>query len=569
MGDAFAFCSSLTIADDAGVPDLSNVTDMVGMFEEASAFNGDLSNWNTSSVTDMSYMFASASAFNGDLSNWNTSSVTDMSNMFSLASAFNGDLSNWNTSSVTNMRSMFFTASAFNGDLGNWNTSSVTSMLAMFLRASAFNGDLSKWNTSSVTNMRSMFLRASAFNGDLSNWNTSSVTNMSSMFQGASTFNGDLSKWDVSKVTDMNFMFANSSFNGDISNWDVRNVTDMRFMFFEAAAFNQDLIKWDISSVTTMRSMFQEASSMSSENYDALLIGWSTLDREAGETQIPSGIRFFAPAKYSCRGKAGRDALTSDPHSWTIAGDELIPIRTDAAALQAVKAQCEVTANDLTAPTAKSSCTVGAGETVTATHDVSSFPITESTIVTWTYTHNSKSIVQTQQVTIDDTEAPTVTGTLDAITAWCSLAEAEVNAAAPAAGSDTCPGEVTVTHDVTADAFPITADRTITWTHTDAAGNTATQMQQVTITDCPPATPGENKPLSAADDTKEAVVFPNPSGRYVEVQSPVESPIRILSLGGELVLESTTNTRIDAAFLHSGLYLIQLPDGHLLKFVKK
>jgi len=34
-------------------------------------------------------------------------------------------------------------------------------------------------------------------------------------------------------------------------------------------------------------------------------------------------------------------------------------------------------------------------------------------------------------------------------------------------------------------------------------------------------------------------------------------------------LESTTNTKIDAASLQSGLYLVQLPDGHLLKFVKR
>ncbi|MBC6410003.1 MAG: T9SS type A sorting domain-containing protein, partial [Ekhidna sp.] len=95
---------------------------------------------------------------------------------------------------------------------------------------------------------------------------------------------------------------------------------------------------------------------------------------------------------------------------------------------------------------------------------------------------------------------------------------------------------------------------------TDKTGNTTTQTQAVTITPCV---------LSAADDASEAVVFPNPSGRYVEVQSPVESPVRILSVGGELVLESTTNTKIDAASLHSGLYLIQLPDGHLLKFVKR
>ncbi|MBC6400466.1 MAG: T9SS type A sorting domain-containing protein, partial [Ekhidna sp.] len=109
--------------------------------------------------------------------------------------------------------------------------------------------------------------------------------------------------------------------------------------------------------------------------------------------------------------------------------------------------------------------------------------------------------------------------------------------------------------------FPIQAGTTtITWVYTDEAGNAATQTQAVTITPCV---------LSASDNALEAVVFPNPSGRYVEVHSPVESPVRILSVGGELVLESMTNTRIDAASLRSGLYLIQLPDGRLLKFVKR
>ena len=43
------------------------------MFEGASAFNSDLSNWNTENVTNISYMFNGASAFNSDLSSWNTS----------------------------------------------------------------------------------------------------------------------------------------------------------------------------------------------------------------------------------------------------------------------------------------------------------------------------------------------------------------------------------------------------------------------------------------------------------------------------------------------------------------
>ncbi|MBC6425602.1 MAG: T9SS type A sorting domain-containing protein, partial [Ekhidna sp.] len=227
-----------------------------------------------------------------------------------------------------------------------------------------------------------------------------------------------------------------------------------------------------------------------------------------------------------------------------VSDDVLLPVVNP---LLPINAQCEVAS--LNAPTARN-C---AGNTLTAAPDVTP-PITTNTTITWTYTEGSNTATQTQEVNIADTEAPTVTGTLDAITARCSLAEDDLPE--PTA-NDACDGEITATTDV---SFPITANAAITWTYRDKSGNEATQTQAVTITACV---------LSAADDTKEAVVFPNPSGRYVEVRSPVESPIRILSVGGELVLESTTNVKVDAASLHSGLYLIQLPDGHLLKFVKK
>ena len=43
---------------------MSNVTNMEGMFNEASSFNQDISNWDVSKVTYMRQMFKKASSFN-------------------------------------------------------------------------------------------------------------------------------------------------------------------------------------------------------------------------------------------------------------------------------------------------------------------------------------------------------------------------------------------------------------------------------------------------------------------------------------------------------------------------
>jgi surface protein len=47
---------------------------MYFVFAGASAFNGDISEWNVSSVSSMNYMFGSYRAFNGDISEWDVSS---------------------------------------------------------------------------------------------------------------------------------------------------------------------------------------------------------------------------------------------------------------------------------------------------------------------------------------------------------------------------------------------------------------------------------------------------------------------------------------------------------------
>ena len=128
--------------------------------------------------TDWSYTFANSRFSKFDGSNLDVSNVTDMNVMFENASISDlTPLSNWNISKVTNMEDMFGENKI--GDLtglANWNTSKVTNMRWMFNSNSI--GDLTPlahWNTSKVTNMDVMFAR----NPDLidlrpiANWNIS------------------------------------------------------------------------------------------------------------------------------------------------------------------------------------------------------------------------------------------------------------------------------------------------------------------------------------------------------------------------------------------------------------
>jgi surface protein len=260
----------------------SSVTTMQNMFSTASAFNQDISGWNTASVTNMLSMFSSASAFNQDIGGWNTSSVTTMSFMFNNAPAFNQDIGGWDTGNVTTMTNMFAAASAFNQDIGGWDTGNVTNMGGMFSNAPAFNQNIGAWDVSNVTTFANMFQRtsgaASVFNnggsGDIDNWTikTTGAVNMSGMFQSAAAFNQPIGSWNTSSVTTMQSMFQSASaFNQDIGGWNTGNVTNMQQMFSGASAFNQDIGGWNTSSVTTMSNMFQSAS-----GFNQYIGGWNT-----------------------------------------------------------------------------------------------------------------------------------------------------------------------------------------------------------------------------------------------------------------------------------------------------
>ena len=135
------------------------------------------------------------------------------------------------------------------------------------------------------------------------------------MFRGAST-SSPIGHWDVSMVTDMSQMFQNARrFNEDLSDWDVSSVTDFSRMFNGVPTFDQDLGDWDVSSATDLTDMFH-AVTLSRENYDSLLAGWSAID--ADEDDLQPGRSFSAGNSIYCN-QSAHDVLTNPPNSWTIA----------------------------------------------------------------------------------------------------------------------------------------------------------------------------------------------------------------------------------------------------------
>ena len=156
------------------------------------------------------------------LEDWDVSEVTNMNGMFSDCRNFNSDLSNWDVSNVKSMRRMFSNCKNFNCDLSKWNVSNVEDMGFMFRGCKNFNSDLSKWNVSNVEDMGFMFLSCDNFNSDgksLNNWDVSNVQDMGYMFQDCYNFNSDLSKWNVSNGIDMGCMFTGCKSLQQIPSW--------------------------------------------------------------------------------------------------------------------------------------------------------------------------------------------------------------------------------------------------------------------------------------------------------------------------------------------------------------
>jgi surface protein len=242
--------------------------------------------------------------------------------MFSGATSANPDTSGWDTSSVTNMAWMFSGATSSNPDTSGWGTSSVTRMAGMSSNNPLANPDTSEWDTSSVTMMDWMFSGATSANPDTSGWETSLVFNMGGMFSNNALANPDTSGWNTSSVISMSEMFFDAtSANPDTSGWDTSAVADMRYMFWGATSFDQDIGSWDVTSLRLAWEMFTGVT-LSSANYESLLIGWNAQALQSGVTFSGGSSKYCSAAAITARA----NMVESDAWIITDGGNDCTPV---------------------------------------------------------------------------------------------------------------------------------------------------------------------------------------------------------------------------------------------------
>jgi len=318
---AFSGCENMT-GEWTIPPNISSVTTMASAFEDCGSFNHNLGDWDVSSVTSFFTAFSGCHSFNNggspDINNWTTTGLVNTTRMFYQAYAFNQPVDNWNMSSVTTLSRMFHDATSFNQEVGAWDVSSVASFSQAFFGALLFNnGDTSSinnWTTTSLTSCVLTFATCQAFNQPLDNWNMSSVTNISTMFLGCTIFNQPLNSWVLNSLTTMSTVFRGcQAFNQPLNNWNVSSVTSMSNSLRDCPMFDQDISTWDIASLTGA-SGFLSQSTLSTANYDTLLLGWES-NIHNGNVSFHGGNSKFTTG--SLADTARQNLVTND--LWTIA----------------------------------------------------------------------------------------------------------------------------------------------------------------------------------------------------------------------------------------------------------
>ena len=241
-----------------------------------------------------------------------TSSASSISRIFASCSNITAlNLSGMDTSNITTANQVFESSNNISSaNISAWDVSSITDISGMFNNCDALTDNLSSWNLANNETLSNTFNGCDgSFMSTIASWDTSNVTTFSGTFRSSSV-NTNISAWDVSSVTTFNRCFMQaSSFNQPIGVWNVGSCLDFTRMFYAANSFDQDISSWQVTQATNL-TFFMTGATLSTANYDALLIAW-----DAQGAMSYSGTVDFGGSQYTSGG-AAEAARTSLITKW-------------------------------------------------------------------------------------------------------------------------------------------------------------------------------------------------------------------------------------------------------------
>jgi hypothetical protein len=291
-------------------------------------------------------------------------------------------------------------------------------------------------------------------------------------------------------------LFTTSGICGTIANWTAPTATDNHLVSFNAS--HTSGTNFNLGSTTVSYTALDEAGNNANCSFTiqvndnvAPVPNVATLSTINGTCSVTvsapsatdncggtitgttaSPLTYTVPGNYTITWTyTDASGNSSTQTQQVVLADNIAPV-PDNGNLPVVQGQCSATA---TAPSASDNCS---GTLTATTSDPLSYSSPGNYTINWTYTDASgNTSTQTQQVIVADNTAPVPDqATLPTLSNDC-----QISVTAPTA-NDNCSGAITAaTTDPLTYSTP--GNYTITWTYTDASGNSSTQTQQVNVTD--------------------------------------------------------------------------------------
>ena len=349
-------------------PDLSNVTTLESMFNNAFVSNPDVSDWDVTTITDMTDMFKNVTLstdvyddlllsfnaqnlqvgidFNGGNSTYCAIDAHD--NITNIATGhgwlvidnglgancaqsddyfiFSVDTNNTSAGSSSSTQfTLPTTGIGYNYDIicdaANPATSLFRARSANFTCQYPSAGTYTiKVSSNIATTETGTGFPHIYFNNEgdklkiieVSQWGTGLWASMESAFRGASNMIVTATDIpDLSQVLNMSQMFRfASNANPDVSNWDTSNVRTMELMFNGALAATPNISNWNVSNVDNMENMLLGLT-LPTTIYDATLINFNLQN-------LRFGVTFNAGDSKYCAIAAHDNLINLSTFAWTI-----------------------------------------------------------------------------------------------------------------------------------------------------------------------------------------------------------------------------------------------------------